>query len=118
MNHGNPYLKLGPFKYELKSAEPEIAIVHQLISIQEAESVKELARNKMRSTPYIDGGKDKSFSKGRTSKVMYMNEKLVPEADAVSKKIRSFLLINFNRISAPLDSQTDCQASKFLAECL
>ena len=87
LNHGNPYLKLGPFKYELKSAEPEIAIVHQLISIQEAENVKELARNKMRSTPYIDGGKDKSFSKGRTSKVMYMNEKLVPQADAVSKKI-------------------------------
>ena len=38
-------------------------------------------------TPYIEGGKDASFSKGRTSKVMYMNEKLVPEADAVSKKI-------------------------------
>ena len=41
---------LGPFKYELKNAEPEIAIVHQLISTQEAENVKELARNKMRST--------------------------------------------------------------------
>ena len=37
--------------------------------------------------PYSVGDKETSFSKGRTSKVMYMNEKLVPEAMVLSKKI-------------------------------
>ena len=36
---------------------------------------------------YSVGDKETSFSKGRTSKVMYMNEKLVPEAMVLSKKI-------------------------------
>ena len=41
----------------------------------------------MKSTPYISKGDSKDFSKDRTSKVMYMNELLVPEAMAMSKKI-------------------------------
>ena len=87
MHHGNPHHRLGPFKYELLHLDPEIGLYHQLISVQESENVKDLARGKMRSTPYIVDSKNEPFSKSRTSKVMYMNEKLVKEAMAMSNKV-------------------------------
>ena len=87
LNHENPYLKLGPFKFEPKLQNPEIAIIHDMIGPEEMKRVKNLAKGKMKSTPYTVGGSETAFSKGRTSKVMYMNEKLVPEAMAMSKKI-------------------------------
>ena len=87
LHHGNPYLQLGPFKYEMILKEPEIGLFHQLITPQEAENMKHLARSKMISTPYNVGGKNELFSKLRTSKIMYMNENLVKEAMAVSRKI-------------------------------
>ena len=46
------------------------------------------ARGNMKSTPYLVDQKDlneESFSKLRTSKVMYMNEKLVPYAMDLSR---------------------------------
>ena len=76
----------------------------------------------MKSTPYTIGTKDNSYSKLRTSKVMYMNEKLVPEAMTISKKItlatkydmkedkyasENFQVMNYGiggRISGHLDS--------------
>ena len=87
MHHGNPYHRLGPFKYELLHLDPEIGLYHQLISAQESENVKDLARGRMRSTPYVVDSKNEPFSKSRTSKVMYMNEKLVKEAMAMSNKV-------------------------------
>ena len=87
LNHGNPYLKLGPFKLEPKLQNPEIAIIHDMIGPEEMKRVKNLAKGKMKSTPYTVGGSEQGFSKGRTSKVMYMNELLVPEAMAMTKKI-------------------------------
>ena len=48
----------------------------------------------MHTTPYVLGGLDKStsgktalFSRLRTSKIMYMNEVLVPQAMDLSRKI-------------------------------
>ena len=44
----------------------------------------------MKSTPYLLEAKDlneEAFSKSRTSKVMYMNEKLVPMAMDFSRKV-------------------------------
>ena len=40
LNHGNPYLMLGPFKYELKNRQPEIAYVHDMVSEKEIYRVK------------------------------------------------------------------------------
>ena len=47
------------------------------------------ARGQMKSTPYLNGKdlNEDSFSKLRTSKVMYMNEKLVPMAMDFSRKV-------------------------------
>ena len=76
----------------------------------------------MKSTPYVMGEKENSYSKLRTSKVMYMNEKLVPMAMTLSKKItlatryhmkkekyasENFQVMNYGiggRISGHLDS--------------
>ena len=87
LNHQDPYLLLGPFKFEQKHSNPEIGLLHDFISVNESINVQNLARGKMKSTPYISKGDSKDFSKDRTSKVMYMNELLVPEAMAMSKKI-------------------------------
>ena len=87
-HHGNPYVRLGPFKYEILHQNPEIAYIHDLISLNESLKVQEGAIGKMKTTPYSVGDKETSFSKGRTSKVMYMNEKRWPEAMVLSKKIQ------------------------------
>ena len=87
LHHNNPYLLLGPFKFEQKHQNPEIAIIHDLISYKETQTIQNLARGKMKSTPLLVGRKQKSFSKQRTSKVMYMNEHLIPEAMSLSRRI-------------------------------
>ena len=82
----------------------------------------EMSFNPVKSTPYVMGEKENSYSKLRTSKVMYMNEKLVPMAMTLSKKItlatryhmkkekyasENFQVMNYGiggRISGHLDS--------------
>jgi hypothetical protein len=32
VDHNDPYLKIGPFKYELKHANPEIGLFHDLVT--------------------------------------------------------------------------------------
>ena len=86
LHHDNPYLKIGPFKLELKFQDPEIGLLHDFISLNECACIQKLARGRMMSSPYNYKG-DVEFSKDRTSKVMYMNELLVPEAMSISKKI-------------------------------
>ena len=46
-----------------------------------------VAKGRTISTPYLENGKSKTFSKKRTSKVMYMNELLVHEAQKISRNI-------------------------------
>ena len=122
LHHNNPYLILGPFKYEFMHKNPEIAVIHNFASSKEAELIRNSARGHMKSTPYTIGTKGNSYSKLRTSKVMYMNEKLVPRAMTLSKKItlatkylmkedryasENFQIMNYGiggRISGHLDS--------------
>ena len=78
---------MGPFKFELKHLIPEIGYLHDFISLNEVNNIKNLARGNMRSTPYKVKGKLKSFSKDRTSKIMFMNERYVPGAMVISQKI-------------------------------
>ena len=98
-----------------------------MASKSELQKIKKLARDSgnMETTPYLVGGKvlkKSSFTKLRTSKVMYMNELLVPEAMALSKKVsqitryrlkeetyasENFQIMNYGiggRISTHLDS--------------
>ena len=123
LHQNNPYLKLAPFKLEVQHHKPEIAIIHDFASSNELKIVKEAAKGHMKSTPYVTGGKEDAYSKLRTSKVMYMNEKLAPEISSLSQKIEqatrykmkseiyaseNFQVMNYGmggRISGHLDSQ-------------
>ena len=72
LHHNRPFLKLGPFKYEYKHTDPEIGLLHDFISENESLKIRQLAKGRMKSTPYTVGGEETSFSKGRTSKVRIM----------------------------------------------
>ena len=39
LHHNYPYLKLGPFKFEVQHKEPEIAIIHEFASFQEVKKM-------------------------------------------------------------------------------
>ena len=80
-------MKLAPFKYEQKHKNPEIAVIHELISRKQAQSIINEASGRMRSTPFTVGAESQGYSKLRTSKVMYMNEKLIPKAMELSKNV-------------------------------
>ena len=87
IHHQNPYLKLAPLKFEQKHSDPEIALIHDFASAEEIERVKNLARGKMHSTPYVVGKSTVKYSKLRTSKVMYQNERLVEDVMPISDRI-------------------------------
>ena len=94
LHQNHPYLRLGPFKHEILHQNPEIAIIHGLANSKEVQNIQNFSRGKMKSTPYTSNGSYDNFSKGRTSKVKYANERLVPEAMVLSKKIE--LATKFN----------------------
>lgn len=70
VDHKNPFLRLGPFKYELKHRAPEIGLFHDLVSHSEMEKIKAKARGHMKSTPYVVSRKaEEPYTRFRTSKV-------------------------------------------------
>ena len=87
LNHENSFLKLGPFKFEPKHVNPQIAEIHDLISEKQAKEFINKAKGRLKPTPYSVKGKQKEFSKLRTSKVMYINERHDSDALGVSKII-------------------------------
>ena len=87
LHHFDPYLQLGPFKHEMKHQNPEISVIHDLINFQETQKIKNLTLGKMKATPYAGSGESPTYSKLRTSKVKYLNERSVPEAMVMSKRI-------------------------------
>jgi len=87
LHKNHPFLKLSPFKIEFKQRNPQVAVLHDFASPQEIQNIKNLARGKLKSTPLYEGNTLKGFTRRRTSKVMYMNELLVPEVSGLSKNI-------------------------------
>jgi hypothetical protein len=72
----------------MKHRAPEIALIHEFASSKEVSSLKNLARGRMKSTPYQVGDKEEEYSKLRTSKVMYVNERRSSVAKDMSDKIQ------------------------------
>ena len=52
LHYGDPYLRMGPFKYELLSSSPHIAIFRDFFSTAECDSFIGRARDNLHSTPY------------------------------------------------------------------
>ena len=86
IHHGNPYLLLGPFKFELLHQEPEIGLLHEFAHPDEMMAIRYKNQKKMHATPYVSKGRQ-GTSKERTSKVFYINEMVDPEAMPLSKRI-------------------------------
>ena len=63
LNHGNPYLKIAPFKYESLNKGPNVGFVHDLISTKEASEMKANAKTKMKTTPYSVGDNQDAYSR-------------------------------------------------------
>ena len=80
-------MKLGPFKFEILSNEPQIGYVHDFISNSEIHQVIADAIPRTKTTPYGYGGDYYDYSRWRTSKVMYINEKHNDNAMQISRKI-------------------------------
>ncbi len=89
LHHGNPYLRLGPFKYEKLNANPEVALIHGMLSDAATDKITQGAKPFLKPTPFNVGTEQKSFSKLRTSKVMYMNEGLWDNALQMSNDIQN-----------------------------
>ncbi len=99
----NPYLRLGPFKYELLNKEPEVGLFHQLASKSQIEAVIQNATPYLKPTPYSLNQKTMPYSKLRTSKVMYQNEFLWQAAMQVSNNIQN--ATGFQLYKTPYDSE-------------
>ena len=52
LHHKNPYLRIGPFKFEEKHKDPEVGLLHDFVSLNETSQIKIKAAGKMKSTPY------------------------------------------------------------------
>ena len=105
LHHKNPYLKLGPFKLDLKHQNPEIALFHDFGSPKETNQMIDLVKGNMKSTPYDQHGELVDFTKDRTSKMKWINESLVPEAMPMVFSKRIELAMKLNLRSEPWASE-------------
>ena len=88
LHHENPFLKIGPFKYEFLNKGPSIGFVHDMISNRYVTKLKQDSRSTLKSTPYNSGEGYSTYSRWRTSKVTYINEKLNWNANKISQNIK------------------------------
>ena len=64
LDHRISFLKIGPFKYERLHENFEIGIIHELITVDESVTIRNLSKGKMKSTPYIKtSNKETLYSK-------------------------------------------------------
>ena len=40
LDHKNPYLRLGPFKFEILHKDPEISVLHDLLSLKQTLEIR------------------------------------------------------------------------------
>lgn len=108
LHYENPYLKLGPFKQELKSSTPFVAIFRDFMSDREVEAFKTVAEDKMERSKHSgnvkkNGGEGIS-DKRRTSKQIWLSDidkdaiehgyLYTPEARTVTNRITNATLMN------------------------
>ena len=109
LHKNNPYLKLGPMKYEMLNREPEINLLHNFISNEEIRNVKASVKGKLITTPYLLSDKvtgvpkEVKFSKLRISKIKYLNELLDDNMRKISRKIE--MATNFILFQNKFDSE-------------
>ena len=103
LHQNNPYLKLGPMKYEMLNRDPEINLLHDFISDKEIKNVKTSVKGKLLTTPYLLDKKEVKFTKLRISKIKYLNELLDDNMKKISRKIE--MATNFILFQNRFDSE-------------
>ena len=87
LHHKDPFLKLGPFKYEFVNKEPGIGLVHDMISDKVVQRMKQDSKPKLITSPY-ESEKNVQYTRWRTSKVTYFDKQSNKNALKVSKNIQ------------------------------
>jgi hypothetical protein len=88
LHHGDPHLRLGPFKYELLNSDPHIGLFRDFYSSAETDSLMGEGRGNLHSTPYtVAGGERRMFNSQRVSKRMHLHDDDSPVAEASSRRI-------------------------------
>lgn len=80
-HHGDPYVKLGPFKIEELSEDPYIVSFPGFMSDGEIDQLKSMAANRLSMSLLI---KDQSNSDVRTSKQAWVNDKIFIEVNGTT----------------------------------
>lgn len=74
LHHDDPYLRLGPFKYEVASNEPFIIVYHELLTEEEMNHLVEKSKPNLSSSRELDSGNVGSmheFKTGRKRKIIH-----------------------------------------------
>ena len=83
----NPFLRLGPFKYEPLSQDPHVGMFRDFMSSSECEQVKNRSRGKLKSTPFQEGLRTKYYTTQRVSKRIHITEDQFVLARSTSQRI-------------------------------
>ena len=87
LHYQNNYLRLGPFKYELLSAEPHVGMFRDFYSSEECHTVRKRAAGNIKSTPFTAEGRTKYFTTQRVSKRLHITEDQMAVAAESSRRI-------------------------------
>ena len=98
VNYSDPYIKLGPFRLETFNNDGNyVAVIHNLMSSQEIEAMKNKAKGNMKATPYSVGNHQEEFSYKRSSKIKYVSERNDDLALRITRRME--LALKFNIFS-------------------
>ena len=87
LHQRNPFMRLGPFKYEPLSQDPHVGMFRDFMSPSECDQVKNRGRGRLKSTPFQEGGRTKFYTTQRVSKRIHITEDQFDLARTTSQRI-------------------------------
>ena len=87
LQYSDPYLCLGPFKYEVLNIEPFIGTFHEMFTESEAKEIINFSKGNLKPTPYRVAGELVKYSTRRTSKLLYLSESSTPRVSKITRRI-------------------------------
>ena len=96
LHHTQAYLKLGPFKLEMKNKLPQLVIFHDFFDQKEVSAFIQHAQPNLKRSTRTWHGEYSQTSRTRTSKQVWAgeDERNLPEASVVSNRIALATLLN------------------------
>ena len=95
LDYNDPYIRLCPFKLESHNTDGNyVGVIHDLMSSQEIEAMKNKAKGNMKATPYSIGNIQEEFSYKRSSKIKYVSERNDDLALKITRRMEHALKFN------------------------